>query len=284
MVNDNGGTAVASDFTLSADGPTPISGTGAAINGPSFDQGTYALSETSLPGYSAGPWLCLGGTQDGASVTLSLGESATCTITNDDVSPKLIVFKHVVNDNGGTAAAGDFTMTVDGSSPDPAGFPGYEAGTMVLLNAGAYSVSEFGPAGYDASFSIDCTGTIDIGEMKACFVTNDDRKATPSIRTAQKWTLNDKAVLTGIRPGAPDATTATVLFTLFSDSDCTIQQFRGPAAVVDGIAETSTGYTTTTPGTYYWTALYSGDTYNEPRFSGCGSDITTITAVEPVAD
>jgi phytoene dehydrogenase-like protein len=50
---------------------------------------------------------------------------------------------HVINDNGGTADAGDFTMTVTGSNPNPSSFAGEEApGTTVTLDAGSYNVSE----------------------------------------------------------------------------------------------------------------------------------------------
>ena len=35
--------------------------------------GTYALSETNVAGYAAGDWSCVGGTQDGANITLALG-------------------------------------------------------------------------------------------------------------------------------------------------------------------------------------------------------------------
>ena len=34
-------------------------------------------------------------------VTLALAESKTCTVTNDDVAPRLTVVKRVVNDDGG---------------------------------------------------------------------------------------------------------------------------------------------------------------------------------------
>jgi len=48
-----------------------------------------------------------------------LATSYTCTITNDDIQPKLVVIKHVVNDNGGTSVAGAFTMTVTGTDVVP---------------------------------------------------------------------------------------------------------------------------------------------------------------------
>ena len=106
----------------------------------------------------------------------------TCTITNDDISAKLIVIKHVVNDEAGTSTAANFTMSVTGSSPSPASFAGAESpGTQVLLRPGAYSVSETGPAGYSGAFSTDCNGSIALGETKTCTVTNSDNDTPSSI-------------------------------------------------------------------------------------------------------
>ena len=49
----------------------------------------------------------------------------TCTLTNNDVAAKLIVIKHVINDNGGTALASAFSMTVDDPGTfEPALVPG----------------------------------------------------------------------------------------------------------------------------------------------------------------
>src|SRR5204862_446728 len=90
--------------------------------------------------------------------------------------PKLIVINHVINDNGGTATAAGFTMSVTGSSPSPASFPGAESsGTTVALNAGSYSVSASSVTGYaQTSASTDCSGTIAAGETRTCTIVNDD--------------------------------------------------------------------------------------------------------------
>lgn len=87
VINNNGGTALPSFWTLMADGPTGISGDGPfVVSGEGFQPGTYDLSESGPSGYRASDWVCEGGTQvDGDTVTLALGESATCTITNDDI-------------------------------------------------------------------------------------------------------------------------------------------------------------------------------------------------------
>src|SRR5256884_624529 len=58
------------------------------------------------------------------------------------------------------------TMTVTGSSPTPASFPGDEAGTVVTINAGAYSDGQSGPSGYDSSRSADCICSIGSEQSK----------------------------------------------------------------------------------------------------------------------
>jgi probable HAF family extracellular repeat protein len=103
----------------------------------------------------------------------------------------LIVVKHVVNDSGGTATAADFKMNVIGNTPSPALFAGDESGTNVTLQAGDYSINEAGPIGYVMSLSADCTGTIAIGEIKTCTITNDD------IPPSAAYTLTDLGTLGG---------------------------------------------------------------------------------------
>ena len=83
--NTSGGTALATAWTLSATGPTTISGhTGeAAITNAPVNAGTYALAETGGPdGYTAGAWSCDGGTLTGSSLVLAAGATASCSITN----------------------------------------------------------------------------------------------------------------------------------------------------------------------------------------------------------
>src|SRR5437016_38054 len=74
--------------------------------------------------------------------------------STDVVSPKedppphgqLTVIDHVVNDNGGTAAAGDFDIVVDGAQASPSMFKGDAEGTSVSIEPGDYKVSlEDGP-------------------------------------------------------------------------------------------------------------------------------------------
>jgi len=175
VTNNNGGTAVVTDFTLSAAGPTPLSGAGGAES--DVNAGSYTLSETTLPGYTAGSWSCVGGTQNGASVSLALGQSATCTINNDDKTAHLKLVKTVTNNNGGTALPTAWTLTADGTGTnDISGAGGFDQD----VNADTYALSEStGPAGYMAG-SFDCGAgavtsvTLALGESKTCTINNND--------------------------------------------------------------------------------------------------------------
>ena len=122
VVNDNGGTATVADFTLTANGTgaNDLNGASPVDSDGTLQADTWALSEsTSATGYTASAWSCVGGTQNGSNISVGIGGEATCTITNDDNAPKLIVIKHVINDNGGTKNAGDFTDVGDGQLGKP---------------------------------------------------------------------------------------------------------------------------------------------------------------------
>ncbi len=169
VTKDNGGAAVAADWTLAAAGPSPIFGPGGAEA--DVDAGVYTLSETDGPaGYAASSWGCVGGSLVGNELTLALGDNAVCTITNDDNAPSLTLVKRVINDNGGTAVAGDWTL----------GATGYD---IVSPDAGTYPLTESGPGGY-ALTSLTCsnTGTTEVtsvtlglGENVTCTFVNDDQ-------------------------------------------------------------------------------------------------------------
>jgi fimbrial isopeptide formation D2 family protein len=190
VTNDNGGSTAASAWTLTASGPTGFSGAGPSVsNGASFDAGTYNLSESGPDGYTGSAWVCVGGTQDDDdTVTLALGESATCTITNDDDEPSLTLIKQVTNDDGGDAAASEWTLTATGTGASPTNLSG---STPVTSGAGfeadTYTLAETGgPSGYTAG-GWDCgsatmptatTVTVGLGDDVTCTIINDDEAAT----------------------------------------------------------------------------------------------------------
>lgn len=172
VVNDNGGTKVAADFKFSVDGgaETPFEIDGQ--NDLTVSAGTYDIVESPVSGYTTTYNNC-------TDIVVPSGGSATCTITNNDQPASLTVIKHVINDNGGTATAGNFTMNVTGTNVSDSSFPGAESpGTTVTLNAGNFNVDENAFSGYTKTIGNNCFGTIANGENKICTITNDDQPGT----------------------------------------------------------------------------------------------------------
>ncbi|MDP3988767.1 MAG: ice-binding family protein [bacterium] len=173
VVNDSGGTAVASDFSLHVKlngtdvAGSPASGTGTPGTAYSLAAGTYVLSEDSFAAYTA---TISGDCATNGSITLLAGETKTCTITNDDIAPQLIVNKIVINDNGGTNIISDFPLFVDGSS--------VTSGVATTTTIGVHTVSETSDAGYTTTIGGNCaangTITLALGDVETCTITNDD--------------------------------------------------------------------------------------------------------------
>jgi hypothetical protein len=80
-----GGAKTTADFTLTATGPTTISGVSGSgtVTSAAVNAGTYTLSETTDPNYTASTWSCTNGVAVTAGhITLAAGQVTTCTITN----------------------------------------------------------------------------------------------------------------------------------------------------------------------------------------------------------
>jgi hypothetical protein len=150
--------------------------------------------------------------------TIVAGESQTCILENhftiEKDQPQLTVFKNVTctdvtdEDLGsvhpnctnllGNITENQFNITVTGTNPTPSEFPGSEAGTIVTLDAGAYTVTEDpdetsiaadlatlggNVTGTNISITGDCTqtgvnstsatGTIVAGESQTCNLENN---------------------------------------------------------------------------------------------------------------
>ena len=120
VVNDDGGEAVATDWTLSAEGPLPdgagpVRGdSGAlAVTARAVLAGAFELAESGGPvGYTDSAWTCTDGTVDGAGVILEVGDSAICTVVNDDEPVDLALTKDDGGVSTGPGGQFDYTITV----------------------------------------------------------------------------------------------------------------------------------------------------------------------------
>jgi hypothetical protein len=147
--NTGGGTASATDWTLTAAGPITISGhTGdPAITNATVSPGTYDLSEDGPTGYTASAWNCTGGTLTGNSLVLADGETASCTINNTFVATGPASYVSILLDRSASMRKnrGDTIRNYNtwlsnqkASTPDA-------SATMALFSSCAYR--QRGPAG-----------------------------------------------------------------------------------------------------------------------------------------
>jgi hypothetical protein len=163
--NTHGGTAGPNDFLLTLEGSSVSSGVAVPVN-----PGTYTAAETLLSGYTFDGFS--GDCDSSGDVTVALGQSKTCTLTNNDIAPTLTLVKVVVNDNGGTATVANFQATLDGSN--------VAWGTHTLLAGKLYTAGEtmlvngYATAGWTGDCGPDGTITLAVGENKTCTITNDD--------------------------------------------------------------------------------------------------------------
>ena len=91
-------------------------------------------------------------------------------------------------------------------------------------------------------------------------------------------TVTDTATLSGgYQPGG------TIEFQLYPAADCSGTPVDDETVTVtgDGTYTTPAGATPAQPGTYSWTARYSGDAANTPAVTACGAGTVTITKASP---
>jgi len=102
-----------------------------------------------------------------------------------------------------------------------------------------------------------------------------------SITVLAGTAVTDAATLAGANAATASG---TVTYQVYSDSACTVSAGAGGTKTVTGAVVPGSGAVTlATPGTYYWTASYSGDAKNAPSASGCGAETEIVTASSHVA-
>lgn len=108
-------------------------------------------------------------------------DTSSITVPVCTVPATLHVIKQVINDNGGTALASSFALSVKRFNLNIIGSPAsgtVTPGLVYSISAGAYVVSESINTSYAQSFSWDCSSTWYIkllaGEEKTCIIINND--------------------------------------------------------------------------------------------------------------
>jgi hypothetical protein len=241
-----------------------------------------------------------GDVKAGTAFEVRINVRTTCTIVNAQV-PRTLKVKKVVAAGFGVAArpGSDFQYKLIKGATE-------QTGLTFLNNAGEqeysigigtnYQVVETTQIdGWVVSYSTECQGTMQAGASPVCTVTNTATiNNNVNIITRQLVVLQDKAILTGIRRGSSEAATVTfklwevrngagVCQTQVGSSQTVNITYPADASITTITVGPNAGFTierpngtTVGPLVRYWTAEYSGNSYNAPKATDC-SEVTTIT-------
>jgi uncharacterized repeat protein (TIGR01451 family) len=216
----------------------------------------------------------------GADGTVALSDTATLSGGRSDATGT-ITFQLFSDDNCQTQVGSDQTVTVDKGADDQS----YVSPTILVSAAGTYH--------WIASFASDDTNTTS-NATSICGAPGEN--PVVNLRPTELTTnaggpfvlgadgtvaLSDTATLSGGTSGAG----GTITFMLFSDSACSTQVGGDVTAAVDGAdgqQYPSPSITVNAPGTYYWIAIYSGDTtQNAGSSTTCGDENETPLVIKP---
>jgi hypothetical protein len=208
-------------------------------------------------------------------------------------------FLVIVKDAGTGVTSPNFNFTVSPAppSPQPANYTiagSNQTSPIVLAIGSGYNVTEGAvPMGWsltDASCKKQdgtSTGTrsgnavtgiaIESGNVTICTFKNKAPSTTTTQLSATSITVGgsvtDTATVTGVQGGPTP--TGQVQFQVSTDGGATFTTFGGLITLSSGSA-TSPSYTPASPGTYYFQAVYSGDTNYTGNYSDNTSEPLTV--------
>jgi hypothetical protein len=164
LTNDSGGTLNEEDFSFSVNGGASTAFEADGTNVLTVAAGTYSVTETAVVGYATSYTTC-------TDLVIAGGGSLTCTITNNDIAPTLVVNKVIINDDSGTKLLPtDFSLKLDGNA--------VTHGAVNTTTIGLHTVSETADSGYTTTIGGNCAAdgkiTLALGDIKTCTITNDD--------------------------------------------------------------------------------------------------------------
>jgi hypothetical protein len=289
-----------STFTLQG-GDTRTYGPGTVL------PGTYTVTEdTPLPtGWTFKSLTCTtGGAVGGqvATITMTPGATITCTYTNHtNVSPSITTLLSASIVNIGDPVHDSATLT--GATSDAGGTVTYSAyagantctGTDLLNSAKTvtngivpdsddFTPMAAGTYSFQAVYSGDANNN---GASSVCSTEQLLVKASPSITTTLSATsvdvgstVHDSATLSGASIDAG----GTVTYTVYTNNTCTAgARDAGTVTVTNGVIPESNALAFNSAGTFYWQAVYSGDTNNNGATSTCTDETLVVNKKQPAA-
>ncbi|MFF2372234.1 hypothetical protein [Agromyces sp. NPDC058110] len=194
----------ATDWTLTASGPTTISGpTGATdVTHAGVEAGDYQFDETGPAGYSAGEWTCVDETTGqtaqapGGALTITDSSDLECTIVNTFAGAWLTLVKTVDGDQ----PPEDWELSATSADDEVRGPTGSAEVTHTVVTPGTFDLAESGPTigyrtdGWQCSNAdgFVTTVTLAAGDDVTCTIEN--------VAVASKLTLAKQVVNRGGGP------------------------------------------------------------------------------------
>jgi hypothetical protein len=237
-----------------------------------------------------------------ATITMTPGATVTCTYTNHtNVSPSIITQLSASTVNIGDPVHDSATLS--GTTSDAGGTVTYSAyvgantctGTDLLNStvnvtngvvpdSAAFTPTAAGTYSFQAVYSGDANNN---GASSVCSTEQLLVKTNPSISTTLSATsvdvgstVHDSATLSGATSDAG----GTVIYTVYSNNTCTTgARDAGTVTLTNGTVPDSNALAFNTAGTFYWQAVYSGDTNNNGATSTCTDETLVVNKLQPNA-
>ncbi len=147
-------------------------------------------------------------------------------------------------------------------------------GTPSILTQLSQTTIVLSTCGYQCSYPCNCQDGCQYG----CQSTS--QYCCQGGGTTQSASVTDKAIVTGIGGSYPNPT-GTVVFQVSTDNGVTWTSFGSTKPLIGGTA-TSDSYKITSPGTYYFRAVYSGDSnYLSIQSGNTAEPLTVTTSIKP---
>ncbi len=238
-----------------------------------------------------------GGTGTTATASLTVNQ-ATPTLTTTASGP-VVVGGNITDTahlSGGYALTGTITYSVyapgdtsctSALTPAPtsatvSGAGNYTSGNFATTAAGSYR--------WIAHYSGD---TNNVAVNTACNDSSENstvNQATPTLSTAlvpSNPVVGQPVYDTATLSGATNNAGGTVTYTVYTDSSCSsIYSTTGnpsTVTVTNGSVPNSNSITFGSAATYYWQAVYSGDSNNQSTASTCNSETSAVTLPVTIA-
>lgn len=216
-----------------------------------------------------------------AASTIARGQSTsdTATLSGGTVAPTgSIVFKLFGPNDPTCSNAPAFTSTAKTVTGDG----NYTSPSFTPTQAGKYSWQDLYSGDRNNSpITSACNDpheqvTVGVPATTTSTSLSGGGQSGPTISVRPGTGVTDAATLTGTNVATAGG---TVTYSVYSNATCTTPVGSpDTVTVTKGSVPASSAVTLSTPGTYYWTASYSGDADNAPSASACGSEVETVSS------